>query len=64
MNLSELFNYKNQLMDDLLTNKKIVRLLCDDEKNIDDPHELVYTQVFPYEYHNLLQEFSFHHAAA
>ena len=48
MNLSELFNYKNQLMDDLLTNKKIVRLLCDDEKNIDDPHELVYTQVFPY----------------
>lgn len=50
MNLSELFNYKNQLMDDLLTNKKIVRLLCDDEKNIDDPHDLVYTQVFPYEY--------------
>lgn len=50
MNLSELFDYKNQLMDDLLTNRKIVHLLCDGEKAIDDPRELVYTQVFPYEY--------------
>lgn len=50
MNLDELFDYKNQLMNDLLTNDRIVQLLCDDGKRIEDPHAFVYTQVFPYEF--------------
>ena len=50
MNLNEFYDYKNQLMEDLLTNKEIVRLLCDDGQVIKDPRELVYTQVHPYEY--------------
>lgn len=50
MQLEEFFDYKNQLMEDLLTNKEIVRLLCDDEDAIENPQKLVYTQVHPYEY--------------
>lgn len=50
MQLDEFFNYKNQLMNDLLTNDEIVRLLADDCKPIDDVQDLVYKQVFPYEY--------------
>ena len=50
MQLEEFFDYKNQLMGDLLTNESIVRLLCDEGKITDDPQELVYTQVHPYEY--------------
>lgn len=50
MQLDEFFNYKNQLMNDLLTNKQIVSLLSDDEDICYDPEKLVYTQVFPYEY--------------
>ena len=52
MYLEEFFNYKNQLMNDLLTEKEIVRLLSDQyEDNIpEDPGELVYTQIFPYEF--------------
>lgn len=50
MQLEEFFDYKNQLMVDLLTNESIVRLLCDEGKITDDPQELVYTQVHPYEY--------------
>lgn len=50
MQLDEFFDYKNQLMNDLLTNRVIVQLLSDDEKIIEDPKELVYSQVHPYEY--------------
>ena len=32
MQLEEFFDYKNQLMNDLLTNEEIVRLLADDCK--------------------------------
>lgn len=50
MQLNEFFHYKNQLMDDLLTNGEILRLLSDDCKSLSDPSKLLYTQVFPYEY--------------
>lgn len=50
LGLDELFDYKNQLMDDLLTNENITRLLSDDCAITDNPESLMYTQVFPYEY--------------
>lgn len=50
MQLEEFFDYKNQLMQDLLTNQTIVRLINDDNKIIDNPGDLVYEQVFPFEY--------------
>lgn len=50
MQLDEFFNYKNQLMHDLVSNKQIVQLLTDDEKVRHDPEQLVYSQIFPYEY--------------
>lgn len=37
-------------MQDLLTNPKIVQLLCDNNDVPQHPEELVYTQVYPYEY--------------
>lgn len=49
MQLAEFFDYKNQLMGDLLTNKAIVELL-DPDIDIEDAHKLAYTQVFPCEY--------------
>ena len=42
MQLDELFDYKNRLVHDLLTNKEVVRLLDDDEEGIQNPEELVY----------------------
>lgn len=48
--LDELFDYKNQLMNDLLTNKRIVRLLSGDDKPAPTAQSLMYRQVFPYEY--------------
>ena len=50
MQLAEFFDYKNQLMNDLLTNEAILRLLSDDAETLSDPERLVYSQVFPYEY--------------
>jgi len=50
MQLEEFFRYKNQLMDDLLTNEEIVRLLSNDYATLEEPEQLVYRQVFPYEY--------------
>lgn len=50
MQLEEFFDYKNQLMEDLLTNPEIVKLLDDDCKTTDKPESLVYTQVYPFEY--------------
>lgn len=55
MLLEEFFDYKNQLMEDLLTEPAIVRLLQDeppeDDVNLDPgARDLMYKQVFPYEY--------------
>ncbi len=49
MLLDEFFDYKNQLMKDLLTNPEIVRLI-DPDVSVDCAHQLAYTRVFPYEY--------------
>lgn len=49
MQLSEFFDYKNQLMKDLLTNSEIVKLL-DGAVYMDDAKGLAYTNVFPFEY--------------
>lgn len=48
--LDELFDYKNQLINDLLTNKEIVRLLSDECQTDADPESFMYTRVFPYEF--------------
>lgn len=50
MQLEEFFDYKNQLMEDLLTNESIVNLLTDGTVNLTDASSLVYKQVFPFEY--------------
>lgn len=49
MHLDEFFNYKNQVMEDLLTEKNVLRLL-NDELEPQDAGALMYSQVFPYEY--------------
>ena len=49
MLLDEFFDYKNQLMKDLLTNPEIVRLI-DPDATVECAHQLAYTRVFPYEY--------------
>jgi len=48
--LQDFFDYKNQLMGDLLTNKEIVRLLDVDGVTADNAEELAYSRVFPYEF--------------
>lgn len=48
--LELLFYYKNHLMEDLLTDPEIVRLLSDDAYSMPSPEDLMYKQVFPYEY--------------
>lgn len=50
MQLDEFFDYKSRLISDLLESKNIVRLLNDGEKAVDNPKDLVYAQLFPYEY--------------
>lgn len=50
MLLEELYDYKDQLVEDLMTNPDIVKLLTDDETLINNPKPLVYSQVFPFEY--------------
>ena len=49
MQLEEFYNYKNQLMKDILTSPEIVSLL-DDRLDMANAEQLRYTQVFPYEY--------------
>lgn len=49
MQLSEFFDYKNKLMEDLLTNENIVKLL-DGNTELRYANKLAYTHVFPYEY--------------
>lgn len=50
MNLTELFDYKNQFMKDMVTNSSIVNLLTDDADTRLHPERLAYTQIHPYEY--------------
>lgn len=50
MQLDEFFDYKNQLIHDLLSNKKIVHLLADGEETVSEPEGLAYTRLFPFEY--------------
>lgn len=49
MQLKEFFDYKNKLMEDILTNEIVVNLLNED---VDMEHaaELAYSQVFPFEF--------------
>lgn len=49
MQLEDFFDYKNTLMDDLLTKKSIVELINEDV-SMEDASLLVYEQVFPYEF--------------
>lgn len=49
MQLSEFFDYKNKLMEDLLTNPEVVKLL-DSNTELKNASKLAYTHVFPYEY--------------
>ena len=49
MQLEDFYDYKNQLMGDLLTNETIVSLVGEDIE-FKDAKKLAYTQIFPYEY--------------
>ncbi len=49
MQLAEFFDYKNQLMKDLLTTESIVKLI-DEDVAMEDAYSLAYTKVFPYEF--------------
>lgn len=49
MQLEEFFDYKNKLMEDLLTNETVVHLI-DDKKSLKDAPSLAYSRVFPCEY--------------
>ena len=49
MQLEDFYDYKNQLMEDLLTNASIVSLVNPDVK-LKDAGSLAYTQVFPLDY--------------
>ncbi len=47
--LDELFDYKNQIMEDLLTSETIVSLVSEQEITIEEAGTLMYHQLFPYE---------------
>ena len=49
MQLQDFFDYKNQMMEDLLTSEEVVNLVNEDV-SIDNAESLAYKQVFPCEY--------------
>ena len=49
MQLEDFYDYKNQLMEDLLTTESIVKLIDDDIK-MENAASLAYKNVFPFEY--------------
>lgn len=49
MQLQDFYDYKNKLMEDLLTSPEIVSLV-DSELEFEDSVSLAYKQIFPYEY--------------
>lgn len=48
--LDELFAYKNQLMEDLLTSEEVLSLISAEDATEVDGKSLMYTHVFPYEF--------------
>lgn len=50
MQLEELFDYKNRFVADMVTSQEIVTLMRDDIPDGYDPSELIYSQIFPFEY--------------
>lgn len=50
MQLDEFYDYKNQLMNDLLTRDEIISLLDDNCEGNGNPEKYVLSQVFPFEY--------------
>ena len=51
MQLEDFFDYKNQCAEDILTSRELVRLITDDpDYDMSKAGELMYKQVFPYEY--------------
>ena len=50
MHLAELFDYKNRLIKDMLTNDEIVDLI-DPNHTVDTPKDMVYDNVNPYEFY-------------
>lgn len=50
MHLDEFFTYKNQLMEDLLTDKTIVKLI-NDKIDLEDAGSLIWDQVMPVEFY-------------
>lgn len=49
MQLEDFFDYKNQLMEDILTTESIVKLI-DEDTDLSNASKLAYNQVFPCEY--------------
>ena len=49
MQLEDIYDYKNRLMMDILTNPEIVHLISEDV-DMEDAEKLAYEQVIPYEY--------------
>lgn len=49
MQLKDFYDYKNKLMEDLLTNEAIVKLVNEDY-TLENSVDLAYTQIFPFEY--------------
>lgn len=49
MQLEDFFDYKNQLMEDILTTESIVKLI-DEDTDLSNASKLSYNQVFPCEY--------------
>lgn len=49
MYLNEFYDYKNKLVEDIITNETLVHLINEDI-GMDESESLVYSQVFPYEY--------------
>lgn len=47
--LQEFYDYKNKLMEDILTSSSLVELISDDQ-SLTDATSLRYTQIFPYEF--------------
>ena len=50
MLLNEFFDYKNEIMKTFCSNKDIVRLVTDSSEAPVPNYDLIYSQIFPYEY--------------
>lgn len=51
MQLAEFFNYKDELMKTICSNREIVRLVTDNSVDIEVPnYDIIYSQVFPFEF--------------